>query len=74
MSQFQMIPYDRIRDYFADQLHLPLSAGSVFNLNQQAFEQLAEFEKRVKTELARSAVAHADETGVNIGGQGHWLH
>jgi len=74
MSQFQLIPYDRIRDYFADQLHLPLSAGSIFNFNQQAFERLAEFEDRVKTELACSAVAHADETGVNIGGQGHWLH
>lgn len=74
MSQFQLIPYDRIRDYFADQLHLPVSAGSIFNFNQEAFELLAGFEDRVKTELASSDVAHADETGINIGGKGHWLH
>ncbi len=74
MSQFQLIPYDRIRDYFADQLHLPVSAGSIFNFNQEAFELLAGFENRVKTELASSDVAHADETGINIGGKGHWLH
>ena len=74
MSQFQLIPYDRIRDYFADQLHLPLSAGSIFNFNQQAFELLAGFEQRVKKELACANVAHADETGINIGAKGHWLH
>lgn len=74
MSQFQLIPYDRIRDYFADQLHLPVSAGSIFNFNQEALDLLAGFEDRVKTELASSGVAHADETGINIGGKGHWLH
>ena len=74
MSQFQLIPYDRIRDYFADQLHLPVSAGSIFHFNQEALDLLAGFEDRVKTELASSGVAHADETGINIGGKGHWLH
>jgi transposase len=74
MSQFQLIPYDRIRDYFADQLYMPVSAGSIFNFNQEAFDLLAGFEDRVKTELASSDVAHADETGINIGGKGHWLH
>jgi len=74
MSQVQLIPYDRIRDYFADQLHLPVSAGSIFNFNQEAFELLVRFENRVKTELASSDVAHVDETGINIGGKRHWLH
>lgn len=74
MSQFQLIPYDRIRDYFADQLHLPVSAGSIFNFNQEAFKRLAEFEDSVKAELVSSDVAHADETGINIGGKGYWLH
>jgi transposase len=74
MSQFQLIPYDRIRDYFADQLHLPVSAGSIFNFNQEASELLVRFENRVKTELASSDVAHVDETGINIGGKRHWLH
>jgi len=74
MSQFQLIPYDRIRDYFADQLHLPVSAGSIFNFNHEAFELLAGFQDRVKAELASSDVAHADETGINIGGKKYWLH
>ena len=74
MSQFQLIPYNRIQDYFSDQLNIPLSEGSIFNFNQEAFQLLATFENRAKNELAASKVAHADETGINIGGDGHWLH
>ncbi len=74
MSQFQWIPYNRIRDYFADQLHLPVSAGSIFNLNHEAFDLLAGFEDRVKAELACSDVAHADETGINIAGKKYRLY
>jgi transposase len=48
MSQFQLIPYNRIQDYFADQLHIPVSEGSIFNFNMTAFEALAGFEDQVK--------------------------
>ena len=74
MSQFQLIPYNRIQDYFADQLHLPVSEGSIFNFNKQAYQALASFENQVKDRLSNSAVAHADETGINIDGKRHWLH
>lgn len=74
MSQFQLIPYNRIQDYFSDQLHMPISEGSIFNFNQQAFDALAGFEEQVKIQLRDSAFAHADETGINLGGKRHWLH
>ena len=74
MSQFQLIPYNRIQDYFADQLHVPISEGSIFNFNNEAFRSLVDFENRVKNELSASDLAHADETGINIGGKRHWLH
>ncbi len=74
MSQFQLIPYNRIQDYFADQIHIPVSEGSIFNFNNQAFDALAYFEDQVKEKLTNAAVAHADETGINIDGKRHWLH
>ncbi|MBT8407979.1 MAG: IS66 family transposase [Deltaproteobacteria bacterium] len=74
MSQYQLIPYDRIRDHFQDQMHIPLSAGSVFNFNQEAYAGLESFERWAKTELAKSMLLHADETGINLGGKRHWLH
>ena len=74
MSQFQLIPYNRIQDYFADQLHIPVSEGSIFNFNKEAFGLLGDFENRAKLQLTATDLAHADETGVNIGGTRHWLH
>ncbi|RPI71296.1 MAG: IS66 family transposase [Desulfobacteraceae bacterium] len=74
MSQFQLIPYNRIQEYFADQMGVPISEGSIFNFNKEAFEVLADFENLAKHELAVSDLVHADETGINIGGKGHWLH
>ena len=74
MSQFQLIPYNRIQDYFTDQLHTPISEGTIFNFNKEVFNLLDSVENRIKNELAFSDQAHADETGINIGGKGHWLH
>ena len=74
MSQFQLIPYDRITDYFADQLGIPVSAGSIYNFNQQAYDSLEQFEALAKRNLAESSLAHADETSVNINGDKFWLH
>jgi len=74
MSQYQLLPYKRIQEYFTEQLHIPISQGSVFNFNQEAFDKLTPFDSLVKDKLASSSVMHADETGINIDGERHWLH
>ncbi len=74
LSQFQLIPYDRVRDHFADQMDIPISVGSIFKFNQEAFNGLAQFELWAKKTLAQGEYLHADETGVNIDGKRHWLH
>lgn len=74
LSQFQLIPYDRMTDHFADQMNLPVSAGSISAFNAQAYDLLAPFEERAKQELRRSVLDHADETSININGKKHWLH
>ena len=74
MSQFQLIPYDRIKDYFADQLGIPVSAGSVFNFNKEAFRLLDGYDNLAKNKLINSDLVHSDETGININGKRFWLH
>lgn len=74
MSQFQLIPHNRIQGNFSDQLHIPISEGAIFNFNKEAFQLLNVFEKKVKHRLTTSELAHAEETGINIGGDRHWLH
>ena len=74
LSQYQLLPYKRIQEYFADQLGMPLSDGSLVNFNREAFARLDEFDTLSKQALADATTAHADETGVNIDGKRHWLH
>ncbi len=74
MSQYQLIPYNRIEDHFLDQMQMSISAGSVFNFNQEAYERLELFDQWVRTQLAFSTLIHGDETGINIGGKRSWLH
>jgi transposase len=74
MSNFQLLPYKRIEEHFADQFDIPLSAGSIYNFNQEVYEMLAPFEDWAKRELSKALLLHADETGINIGGKRKWLH
>lgn len=74
MSQYQLLPYNRIEEYFSEQLQIPLSQGSLFNFNQEAFDNLSEFDKKIKQKLSESDVLHVDETSININGKKHWLH
>jgi transposase len=74
MSQYQLIPYNRIEDYFLDQMGIPISAGTFNNFNKDAFDRLEFFEAWVKKHLVLSPLVHADETGINVGGTKIWLH
>lgn len=74
MSQYQLIPYNRIEDHFLDQIGIPVSAGTIHNFNQDAFDRLEDFETWVKNQLKASELIHCDETGINIGGKRRWLH
>lgn len=74
LSQYQLIPYNRVRDDFVSQMNIPVSSGSLHNFNQEAFRLLEPFEHWVKAKLVTEAVLNADETGVNVGGKRIWLH
>lgn len=76
LSQYQLLPYKRIEEYFADQLDIPISAGTVFNFNQAATDLVKQTgaENKIKVAIQNSYVVHVDETGININGKRQWLH
>ena len=74
MSQYQLVPYKRIEEDFQDQFKIPLSAGTIFNFNYDAYLKLEIFEAMVKSKLIEAGLCHADETGININGKRVWLH
>jgi transposase len=70
----QFIPYERVADVFRDLFSLPLSAGTVFEMNRRCFENLADVSEAIQEGIVASDVAHFDETGLNLSGQSNWLH
>lgn len=77
LSQYQLLPYNRIEEYFSEQLDIPISAGSLFNFNEQAaaLVKSSGAEGVIKEALQTTyQTLHVDETGINIGGQRRWLH
>jgi transposase len=76
LSQYQLLPYKRIEEYFTDQLGIPLSSGTLVRFNQQAAELLEQTgaTDKIETALKGSPLLHVDETGINIGGKRQWLH
>ncbi len=74
MSMYQLIPYNRIEDHFESQFCIPISQGTIFNFNYEAYERLEDFEFWAREMLIRAGVLHVDETGINIGSDRMWLH
>lgn len=74
LSQYQLVSYNRVEDMFFEQTDIPISGGTVYNFNEDAYRCLESFESLVKTKLINSDLVHADETGINIDGQRVWLH
>jgi len=74
LTQFQLLPYDRTRQLFADLFDHPVSTGTLVNINQSCAERLQPVEAQIITQLRQAPVIHCDETGVRLNKEPHWLH
>lgn len=74
LNQYQLIPYDRVEEFFKDLFGQPFSEGSLFTANQVLYESLEGFEQEIKRHLLDSPVINCDETGARVEGKNHWLH
>lgn len=66
--------FGRTREFVQDLFGHQLSTGTLYNIRHTAFDQLADFEQRLKLLLAAARVAGFDETGIRIMAQRLWLH
>ena len=74
LQNFQLLPYQRIADLFADLFDASLSPGTLFMAQQEASTRLEPIVTRIQKALQKKAVAHFDETGFRVCGRLHWLH
>jgi transposase len=69
-----LLPEARTCETLADLLGCSLSDGTVVRWVQEAAERLQPTVAVIADLVVASRVQHADETGVRIAGQLHWLH
>lgn len=74
LSQYQLLPYERTSELFADLFGHQLSQATLVNANEDCYEILEPVEEKIKQQVIASPVAHFDETGMRINGKGEWLH
>lgn len=74
LSQYQLLPYERIEELFTDLFDHAISPATVVAANQALADHLARIEEATKEQIRQAPVVHCDETSIRIGGQLYWLH
>src|SRR5258708_3044226 len=74
LSQFQLLPMERVCEALEDLCQCRLSEGTLVNWIAEATTRLEPTIQRIKTLVGASALQHADETGIRIKGLLHWVH
>lgn len=74
LGGYQLVPYQRLSEIFAELLNCPLSQGTLANFVKRGGKKAAQAMEPIREQLINAAVAHADETGCTLNGKRHWLH
>jgi transposase len=74
LHDYQLLPYQRTAEAMRELFGCAMSAGTVSTAVRQCASGLMETELKIKRGLRRSAVIHADETGLRVGARLHYVH
>ena len=74
MQDYQLMPYERSREFFRDLFGHKFSSGTFYNIRQGAYDRLEDSQVRLKASLTKASVAGFDETGIRVDARIHWLH
>src|SRR5947209_3189566 len=74
LTQAQLLPLGRTAELLAELFACPLSERTLEAAVASCHAQLAAVEAAIKQGVTAAAVAHFDETGLNVGGKTAWLH
>lgn len=74
LLDYQLLPFARASELLADLCGCTLSEGTLQTAIQTCAASLKGTEAAIKAALQHAAVAHMDETGLDVAGQRQWLH
>lgn len=73
MHARQYLPLDRMREFFNDVLHVPICEGTLYTAIQRMAEKALPEYEHIRSEIEKSTVVGADETGARINGKKGWF-
>ena len=68
------LPFAKVSQLWLDLTGYGYNPATVVAANTQLYDELADPEAHIKTQLPLAAVTHHDETGLRVKGELHWLH
>ncbi len=74
LSQYQLIPYNRVVEFIHDIYGLSLSEATVYNAIKTVYDSLEPVEEVIVEQLKASPVLNADETGMRVENKRQWVH
>lgn len=74
LHDYQLLPYARTAEAMKELFGCALSTGTLSAAVRQCAAGLVDTELKIKRQLRRSSVIHADETGLRVEGRLHYVH
>lgn len=72
LNAVMCMPYNRIKSFLSDVMHIELSEGSIGNFMEDAGKKAEPICNRISDELVKGKVAGADESGIYVNGKLKW--
>lgn len=74
LGQYQLLPYNRISEFFTDVYSHEVSEGTIINVEKKCYGKLEKVEETICDQLKKEAVLNFDESGLQVDKQLKWLH
>ena len=74
LHKYQLLPFARTGEAMRDLFGCAISPGTVHTTRHRCAEKLVGVEERIKQGIKAAEVIGADETGLRVAGQSHWIH
>jgi transposase len=74
MVNYAMVGIDKTHKILNDVLQVPISTGTLANINAEYGEKMQPLLVEIKEKVQSSPIVHFDETGFRVNGKTHWLH
>ena len=74
MTQYQLLPFERTATMLDELAGIVISPGTLYNAIETAAERLETPVATIREAVVAAPIAHADETGMRVGGGLQWLH